>query len=79
MFRESFAVSGARTLSVYCLESIRVGPKFFSFAVALTVKVDEPVAVGVPEMVPSGDNVTPAGSATVRHFPGHVGRETGAL
>ena len=27
------------------------------------MKVDEPVAVGIPEMVPSGDNVTPAGSA----------------
>ena len=79
MLRDSFAESGWRTLRVYCLESMRVGPKFFSFAVAFTVKVDEPVAVGVPEIVPAGRERQPGGSAPRGHLPGHVRREAGAL
>src|SRR5262249_9417930 len=61
--RETRAASGASTSSVNCLESTRVGPKFFSLAVASTVNVDNPARVGVPEIVPLGARLTPAGSA----------------
>ena len=58
--REAVAVS-ATTLSVNCRESVRVMLSA-SLDVAVTVNVEAPVVVGVPEIVPSAPNVSPAGN-----------------
>ena len=50
------------TFSVKSCVSIRVPLKSFAKPVAVIVKVDFPVAVGVPEIVPSLESESPAGS-----------------
>src|SRR5712691_6064761 len=62
--RERAALRDPTTLSVYVRESTRVPSAAGSVdsAVAFTVKVNEPGAVGVPEMMPSFDKVSPVGS-----------------
>ena len=60
---ETLATSGWETFSVYVFESTRVpsADGLVLTAVPLTVNVEEPTAVGVPEISPPGESVIPAG------------------
>src|SRR5437879_2060020 len=62
--RDRLAEIEPTTLSVNCRESTRVPAAAGSVetAVPFTVKVADPAAVGVPEIVPSFDSASPAGS-----------------
>src|SRR5213592_2267879 len=63
VLRESVAASACDTVRLYWWESTRVPVKSFATPVAFTSNVDDPPAVGVPEITPSRDSVSPAGRA----------------
>ena len=59
----AIVIVGAAIVSVYAFEPVNGAPVPVELSCAVTVKLNVPPAVGVPESVPEEESVKPAGRA----------------